>query len=251
MTDVRFLNDASELDYSLRVIAEVVGDVKTPSMKAAADVLAGLRRPAMTIFETFNVFAICFCLNPDLLSQWRGYGGDQGFAIGFERDAFGDDCWLMDYDRESSVRTVRELVARFIAESDGLPPNTEVTEPSFFKVFHEFAWNLFTAALKMKHPSFREEEESRFVLLGKAGDLESVRFRPNRYGLVPYVPVSRLDGKWRSSEHEGPRDKLPIVSIKCGPTAHPAIAETGVKICLQRSGYSNVDVSSSTIPLRT
>lgn len=31
----------------------------------------------------FHVYGTCFCEDGNLLSQWRTYGGDVGYAIGF------------------------------------------------------------------------------------------------------------------------------------------------------------------------
>ncbi len=250
MTDVRFMNDSSELDWPLQVIAEALTSVESPSLGPAREVIEALRRPNAPVFEMFNVYAMSFCGEPDLLSQWRGYAGDQGFAIEFDRDAFGSDCWPMDYDRASSLRTVQTLVNRFIAEARKLPADIPVDDPAFFSVFREFAWDLFTAALKMKHPSFREEGEARFVLLGKKDDVSSIRFRQSRYGLVPYVPVGRFNNKWQASEADQ-RERLPILSVTCGPAAHPRLGEAAVKTLLDQTGYTDVTVVSSTIPLRT
>ena len=34
--------------------------------------------------EYSRMFIVCFCEDGDLLSQWRGYGADQGYALGFD-----------------------------------------------------------------------------------------------------------------------------------------------------------------------
>lgn len=250
LTDVRFMNDASELLYPSQIIMEAVRRIAAPSVRATRDVLNGLRERGTAVVEIFNVYSMSFCAKADLLSQWRGYGGDQGFAIEFNRDAFGADCWPMEYDRASSEKLVQERVMRFIDDTNGLGVNTLADDARFLPTFTDLAHDLLTLALKMKHGSFEEEEETRFVLLAKGDDLASVRFRSTSFGLVPYVAVSRVQGLWRASEPNDNREKLPIVSITCGPSHHSSLGETALKMLVSQAGYPDVAIGSSAIPLR-
>lgn len=42
-----------------------------------------------TVLPNKNSYAFCFCKQPDLLSQWRGYSAGGGYAIGFDIDPLG------------------------------------------------------------------------------------------------------------------------------------------------------------------
>lgn len=63
--NVRFSNDAEEYDFGKKIIHKFCA------------------KKNMHILETGQCFMICFCLEDDLLSQWRGYASE-GISIGFD-----------------------------------------------------------------------------------------------------------------------------------------------------------------------
>src|SRR5215211_7755183 len=95
-TDIEFLNDAEELTYAraavladLRARADEIAPPETGSEDGLrADVLRSIAEeleypPQGEPSSTYHIYATCFCEDGDLLSQWRAYGGDGGYAIGF------------------------------------------------------------------------------------------------------------------------------------------------------------------------
>lgn len=121
-TDIKYLNDAQELKYSARLMADVLhsladempdpsveeqkecGGFFTPegpdhgdpsylgpkkhALRAAAWSLAALEdesQPQMPHdWKWANGYVACFTTERDSLGQWRGYAGGDGFAIGFD-----------------------------------------------------------------------------------------------------------------------------------------------------------------------
>lgn len=63
--NVRFSNDAEEYDFGKKIIQKFCA------------------KKNMDLLETSQCFMICFCLEDDLLSQWRGYASE-GISIGFD-----------------------------------------------------------------------------------------------------------------------------------------------------------------------
>lgn len=63
--NVRFSNDAEEYDFGKTIIHKFCNQKK------------------MGVLENSQCFMICFCLEDDLLSQWRGYASE-GISIGFD-----------------------------------------------------------------------------------------------------------------------------------------------------------------------
>lgn len=63
--NVRFSNDAEEYDFGKKIVHKFCKQKK------------------IDVLETSQCFMICFCLENDLLSQWRGYASE-GISIGFD-----------------------------------------------------------------------------------------------------------------------------------------------------------------------
>ena len=89
-TDARYLNDAQELTFAAKDLAEALRDVVDRSDADHAkriDDMAG--RIGIGNFldredgeTTHSAYVTSFCKKPDLLSQWRGYGAN-GYSIEF------------------------------------------------------------------------------------------------------------------------------------------------------------------------
>ena len=86
-TEARYLNDASELDYTFQLFDEFV----TGAIASSPSVLVEMLQQASTVGreawrDDVLCFVACFCEDKDLLSQWRAYAhGVGGYAIGFKR----------------------------------------------------------------------------------------------------------------------------------------------------------------------
>lgn len=94
-TDLRFLNDAQEALYGAAAMRQAVlefsrshllerrhwGD--TAQADHAAHCFEMYRRGVISALDAHSVglYVSCFCESGDLLSQWRGYGTDHGYAI--------------------------------------------------------------------------------------------------------------------------------------------------------------------------
>jgi len=97
-TDLRFLNDATELSFARETVntklearkrAEVAIYTREDEARACSEFfdlfLEGSR--ASQSFCDYGVYVACFCREGDLLSQWRGYGGDHGYSVEFPANA--------------------------------------------------------------------------------------------------------------------------------------------------------------------
>jgi hypothetical protein len=82
-TDVWFLNDAAEVRFAQKRMLERLRE------RSDLDANRGWLEELLDIGSDSNradsLFVTSFCEEPDLLSQWRGYGNG-GFAIGFEAE---------------------------------------------------------------------------------------------------------------------------------------------------------------------
>ena len=89
----------------------------------------------------------------------------------------------------------------------------------------------------LKNPGFREEHKWRLVRLDEGST--SRKYRPGRYGVVPYIELMPQNG-----------EKLPITRILAGPTADQSSTKRSIEMLLKDFGYAAVEVEVSTIPLR-
>ena len=92
-TNVRFMNDRSELDYGIRLVRRVfeeeefVGKLPPRDLPRFAKKKAAIQLMLDDAEKKTTHFAISFCEKENLLSQWRGYGqSGSGFALGFQAD---------------------------------------------------------------------------------------------------------------------------------------------------------------------
>ena len=101
---IRFMNDNEEFNYAVRYLSASIYDDLDNEMKPErqrrhlADGHKWLESDAV---ENVQVYACCFCPDGDLLSQWRGYGVNNGYSLGFSGDAlrqqameYGDDLFF-------------------------------------------------------------------------------------------------------------------------------------------------------------
>ncbi len=81
-SDFRFLNDASEFQHGRSIFEKIFREMHQTLPSAAAkridDGLGEMADPQ------FHVLVASFCTCSDLLSQWRGYNGGEGYALGID-----------------------------------------------------------------------------------------------------------------------------------------------------------------------
>jgi len=92
-TSVDYLNDASELDYAVWLIEELIEELIHKEIKSRGveefgvrDQLSRIRYELVEHRSRSNYFVTCFCDEDDLLSQWRAYGQNGGFSLAFSAD---------------------------------------------------------------------------------------------------------------------------------------------------------------------
>ncbi|MGO9332921.1 MAG: DUF2971 domain-containing protein [Acidimicrobiales bacterium] len=263
-TDARYLNDASELEYAFQLLAEVVNGLTTGSpppgspvqevlnmIQLAADVQQELWR------DDFACFVACFCQNPDVLSQWRGYARG-GYAIGFKRadieststeQQFGPYKFQrVDYDEEAKKKELRAQVISAVETYQRHGMKDQERLPVFQSLVDNYFGRLGFYAPLSKSPGFVEEMEWRIVSrvfsveLAEKGIL-NFRMDP-ALGLVPYVALG-------VSADRSPR-RAHIGEIVIGPTAHPELARRSLRLLLASVGYGEDEVliTHSKVPLR-
>jgi len=189
-SDMLSLNDASEMTYPQEIIKETV---------AGSDRLPEQYRERFITQLTEYMFRIdapyvaCFCQEPDLLSQWRGYGRlGEGFALGFgvgwllSLDNIGFQLQRVIYDRDQQ----NHLVARFLDHVAELISAETFSDDEQKHIWQTAAMSLSSWVTMFKHPGFREENEWRVVSeIERRFSRFTANFRRAGRRVVPYTTI--------------------------------------------------------------
>jgi hypothetical protein len=177
-SDVRYMNDASELSYAADFVSDVVSETLASVDTDLLRPLLPTRRGFGNAFEYgARPFVACFCEEEDLLSQWRGYrAGEAGYSLGFDLSLQARVAQLppntylrkVIYDRDEQRRSVVNVVnvwvrtaESLLAATRGLRPEDLFPYPAIWALQESLAQH----HLCFKHPGFAEEREWRLIKL--------------------------------------------------------------------------------------
>ena len=265
------LNDSSEIEYGCKLVLNELTrwqETNRGIESFAIDVLRGLENaflnPLSRLSRSATIYVACFCEDDNLLSQWRAYGQAGGYSIGFEVDrtwetmAFKSPSTFWDLrlakviynDRIQRAQINSSLRRVFEPLRDNLP-GADLAGPERRRLLIEMI--LFTQELLLddivtfKNPAFREESERRLIArptLIRTTEAEpsqemvsSFKFRASRGSLIPYLELL-------------PRDmKIPLRSIRYGPSLDGSRVENPLRMLLAASGFTNVQITGSELPV--
>jgi hypothetical protein len=282
-TNVRFMNDTSELGYGIRMVRDIFDDVR----RQAADL--GARQARLFGFVCDGIFAmlddaerntkhyaVSFCGNGNLLSQWRGYGqAGGGFALGMASSALRNfeaeilpnppvDPGLLGvflrkviYEPQVQQQLVRDWIAFLLGwlhsrrvAGDETPEAVWTGEPA-----NAVARLLYEALVCFKHPGFAEEEEWRLIQQGRIGrqDVCRVTFRARSGRIVSYSPLTYRSRGGQRRNAEPPWNDFPLSAVTFGPTLDGEAAERALRLLLESQGFDagQVQIDPSGIPFAT
>ncbi|MHB1554200.1 MAG: DUF2971 domain-containing protein [Acidimicrobiales bacterium] len=254
-TDLRFLNDAQEAVYAQDLVIDAVRSMENPVNdpahwahqhgQSAVETFSTYQELVLDELEgsEFGVYVVCFCESGDLLSQWRGYGQDNGYAIEFRRGGLEEaiqgirtyppatGLFKVQYGRDAAEGVVRSAVdqgASFNLNHPGVKA-------------HYSALAVSSMLAQVKHPGFAEEQEWRLVVGLEISDESSMPvskqtlYRVTPMAIVPYIDV--------------PFNREAIGTIRVGPGDNVEVREAGVRRLIRTFGL-NATVTRSDVPLR-
>jgi hypothetical protein len=262
-THMKYLNDSSELSYGSALVADRIANLakqyeSVPQWKAFLD-LAHMNRNA---FEGFlEAYAICFCTEGDLLSQWRGYGSSGGgYSIGLQPIPTNQPVTTaraISTETRPFLRKViydpekqRELVDIAIVEVSSIvvrywekQRSKEAKVLLFESCVSALRDMLVNYLICLKNAVFEEEAEWRYVIVRpqKSSEGPPKKFRARSGAIVPYLEVDLFTQ---------PHGEVRISDIYCGPILHPELSVVALEDALATMKYENVTVHRSSIPIR-
>ncbi|MEZ4503104.1 MAG: DUF2971 domain-containing protein [Dehalococcoidia bacterium] len=247
-TNLRFMNDASELTHSyglmLRVLADARAQGGAPAQVELMDEIERAIRVQWAGYPDF--YAVSFSANGDLLSQWRGYGSlGGGYAIGFDTRRLAcppsphpQPARFLNrviYDPAVQLGVLENIATAMLglfAAADSSGEETTAARARVFSTLGEVAGFAFN----FKDPAWSEEQEWRGVYVLPEGQLEGVRFRPAGGVAVPFVSLRM------GADDDG---RLPIREVVVGPTLN---AEMAMKCSSSHSRATATRMSRSSCP---
>ena len=261
-TNAVFMNDQSEIWHTASLLATVLEEPINEAQLLGADesCLKLAQESMLTVLRYLHnyveAYAFCFCSEPDLLSQWRGYGDGSGrYSIGFRSSDLDDvgagptQLIQVIYDDGLQIQLMRELVKRWrLMYLESMAEDSRTKNHVEAMLFAQmFAW----LAVSFKNKGFEEEREWRIVYLRprlpETLPDESFEFHFRSIGGIsaPYVRFERpvVDEKV---------GYLPIDSIHVGPHRYPELAMSGIWHLLAKyRPTEEIAIEKSATPLRT
>jgi hypothetical protein len=276
-TSAYFLNDSAEITYGYGVLKEVLDDWIANNPRPKGSLALGLARDFRRWFGedllkkdvVTPIYLACFCQEDNLLSQWRAYGQSGGYSLGFsvpreiagqgfkpEPNTYTSKWAKVEYDRSDQARKCKAILDPMLAIFDD--PDTaqaivtvaEHPQVGYARISRAIADILLDEIVTFKNEAFKIEKEWRVVVrqqeLTKQGTDDggttplAIHFRTSRGMVVPYVKLIPTD----------PAKKLPVASIRSGPTLDKTTAGMAVSLILDRNGFSGVRVQGSEISVR-
>lgn len=239
-TNFSYLNDSNELKHGITCLKNALNYLKEDF---GPGTLEFIEQALMhfKIHRAAHVYNLSFCMEPDLLSQWRGYGSTQGVCLEFDEAELLASLDLTHYQifKNKVIYTKETSTVEARAEILAFFRQPEVQAAINADVIHEII-QATTLAHSLppffKNDGFREEKEFRVVILPDE-PFDGVNFRVNYSGLVPYLIIKA-------------KDKLPLKSVRIGPCSNRSMMQEGISFLLQSKGYSSTRISFTETPFR-
>jgi hypothetical protein len=185
-------------------------------------------------------------MDGDQLGQWRAYGKDSGYCIGFDSSELERLAVGQGYDLrhcEYNPRVQSAIVETMVENRFGSATNAEAMQRGSLEFLREF----LAVAPTFKDRSFGAEVVYRLSTLQLApmnGYVDpSIKYRPGKSFYVPYKEFNLTDKQ---------STLLPIRLIYLGPTPHRELSAWTVRNHLQALGlkFDTVKVYPSKVPYR-
>jgi hypothetical protein len=214
----------------------------------------------------FQVFVACFCMNENLLSQWRAYAGKGvGYNIGFKFgtdtkfthniDDTSDESYIIlrkiiyktdQQDRiiSKTIETIIEeakRVEKYLSSRGGLPQNWE-TQAAL-----ETVNILFDIIISFKNHVFEEEQEWRLIkVTDRSRPPKQLQFRDINERLTPYLNtiIYEIDG----SDYF-----CPITKLRIGPIIEAENTKENLQLFIKNNSTrsSNIKINPTVISVET
>ena len=206
MTDIRFLNDSSELNYAIESYKEYIEKInKNPRRiinkfkyynsdfnKSTLDELLSILLNLIETVQNLHSYSFVFSLSEegDLLSQWQGYTAfGKGISIGFNYERFCNEIHPDPSQKPNNLSRIGELLYPCLYSRKKLYKTVEATLLGIYaNNFSEGLTSIdfidvWSECLHIKHDAFKEEKEWR--LSAKLNNLKNIDHLTGSHSIIP------------------------------------------------------------------
>lgn len=247
-TDVRYLNDSSELRLATELAVEALNH-EEESWKGTCEAFWATLQTMLSEVGGLEVYAFSLSEHRDQLSQWRGYcPPGAGYAVGVDMHSLlpllNEHNFLIApciYSPDIQRRLVQAMIADVKAEFEealtGGAVEDEATLQHFATQFYVYFIGM---APLIKHHTFSEEAEWRAANSVVGADGERAKTRVGRAMLIPYYEFMLRT----------PNHVCSISEIVVGPTPLSELALIATRQRILRAKIKVELLAASEIPYR-
>ncbi|MBF0548531.1 MAG: DUF2971 domain-containing protein [Candidatus Riflebacteria bacterium] len=245
-SNLNFLNDSSEFTLAFDLAVLALETKKKIPRKIVEGIKSELEKKKNSPGEQQQFFTCSVTTRSDDLSQWRGYGGNNGYAIGFKKDEL--EKYLHDNSKPFELKKCLyvshpERWDQFEEEDPGktISKRTNKLVNDLIKKTNPKDWQKIIDRgighlTYIKERSFKDEDEFRIIsTIQFPGD--KLKFREGHSNLIPYVEIEL--------------DYSLLKRIIVGPSPNINLAEQAIRLLKDsRSFLSKIEINHSQIPFR-
>jgi hypothetical protein len=264
-----YLNDSSEVEYGCRLINEELKqwiELNKAQESVAATVLSGLQllfmQPLSEVSRRSNIFVSCFCEEDNLLSQWRAYGQKGGYSLGFGVGGLSNGLVApgpynplrlvqVIYSDGLQLERIRSVLRQSVTAVGEAVEAKHVDAGQLMNFVRDVIVAiqelLLDEVVSFKHPAFSDEREWRVVArLDLRAELPPSKptpgkplhqFRQSGGYVVPFIELGSK------------KEKLPLASVRFGPSLDFKRYEDSIRMLLAYEGFSKVELNGSELPV--
>lgn len=276
ISNIRFMNDSQEFENGKEICKHIVRnklevcDSNTKLfLEKILEISESNRSEGVNAISKKDIYALSFCNDGDILSQWQFYGNN-GVAIGFE-NGFDINSGIVLMNEDQYLEEIALIPPENMMPHDELhlfPYDIIYADSMKKRIIEEILeiginyfqrWGtdvldmsvagvsdaLFYYFALMKDGHFSHENEKRFLYYTDK-DNSRVHFRRRGNILLPYKKMKILDCNCR------PHEKFPIFDIVIAPSSQAEYVRESIIFFLEKSGYDDLaeKVRISEIPYR-
>ncbi len=246
LTDMRFLNDKTELVHTKNLVKTVFEQFRLKASSTVSDRLIERIEHWQQEDSADEVFSFSLSAKGDDLSQWRGYAKEgHGFTVGFsgpkmmeaQKKTNSFSFAQVHYEQKKQIKALLLALKEIdLATIKQCELDEAEADEYIDAAAAAYDWVIDSRAALNKHHSFLQEDEWRiFGYVNHAtddegaADSESVKVRSSGLKIIPYV---------EESMSEEADSKLPIDSIGIGPAFAGGEEIHAIKALCRLNGYS-------------
>jgi len=255
-SEIRYLNDSSELRNALNIIGWAAIKRAPKHSGDEAQMLRDFVRWCEGAASSDRcVFVASLTQHGNLLSQWRAYSGDAGHGVSLTFDPQSLEALAVQqgfrlgrciYERVEQERLAEIVVDHLLEQfaqfdwQTNKPAGHESVQ--FYPLFDAQFQDVLQLAALLKHEAFFEEAEWRLVSdVVPSGLVKNAHFRSAKSCIVPYLV---LDLNTQDVGLEVIRGAI------IGPCANPNLAMHSMQMVMSRHLKNGVSLVNPMVPLR-